>query len=119
MIETPIISCDSFPTFQRMQSDMMIHKTPLLTYMIAGRRLTIITDPNLFDIVFHPDEYGEREGVGDAVKMEMDKISHAWFQIPKDMCHKTRDGLNAVRKELQPSKAVNMNAQIANDITDS
>ena len=32
------------------------------------------------------------------------------------MSYKTREGVKAVRKELQSSKVVNMNAQIASDI---
>ena len=35
------------------------------------------------DIVFHPDVYGENKTVGDAIKVEMAKLAHAWFGIPK------------------------------------
>ena len=65
-------------------------------------RVTVVSDPKLMDIVFHPGIYGENETVGDAIKVEMAKLAHAWFGIPKDIGESTRPGLDAVRKTLSP-----------------
>jgi len=59
----------------------------------GGRHITVMADPALFDVVFKPDELSENEEVGDAVKMEMDKIAFAWFGIPKACGPHTREGL--------------------------
>lgn len=64
-----------FPTFPQMKKDAE-KLGGVFTYALLGkRRLTIFADPATFPIIFHPGEYGETEGVGDAVRMEMDKIA--------------------------------------------
>jgi cytochrome P450 len=78
-----------------------------------------LADPKTYEIVFHPGEYGETEGVGDAVRMEMDKIAHAWFGIPKEVCPWTRDGLNAIRVVLSPSNGVRINEIVGSHLRDT
>jgi hypothetical protein len=91
-----------FPTFGHMLEDFKtLDNGGLFCYnYFGGRRIIIVADPSLFDVVFNPGEFGENEEVGDAVYMEMDKIAYAWFGIPKECGPHTRDGLNAVRQQL-------------------
>ena len=58
-----------FPSFPTMMNGQ--HKLGgLFSYeILGGRRMTVVADPQLFEIVFHPDEYGTYEGVGDAIKV--------------------------------------------------
>lgn len=108
-----------FPTFPQMRKDAERHG-PVFTYALAGkRRLTIFADPSLFPIVFHPGIYGETEGVEDAVRMEMDKIAHAWFNIPKEVCPWTRDGLNAIRRVMSPANSQIMNQKVGGFLRDA
>eukprot|EP00947_MAST-08B_sp_MAST-8B-sp1_P005196 g5196.t1 len=76
------------------------------------RRMTVVNDPALLKHVFNPDIWSDDELVGDAVKMEMDKIAHAWFGIPKDLCPFTRVGLDATRKTLGPKNVGTFNNAI-------
>eukprot|EP00939_MAST-03C_sp_MAST-3C-sp1_P003506 g3506.t1 len=108
-----------FPTFPQMKKDAE-KLGGVFTYALLGkRRLTIFADPATFPIIFHPGEYGETEGVGDAVRMEMDKIAHAWFGIPKEVCPWTRDGLNALRLVLSPSNSARINEVVGKSLRDS
>ena len=80
--------------FEHMLEDASgISNGGVFTYeIVGGRRITIINDPSLFEVtdivgtslsfalnsfiqvVFNPGEFSEREDVGDAVKVEMDKL---------------------------------------------
>ena len=51
--------------------------------------------------------------------MEMDKIAHAWFGIPKEVCPWTRDGLNAIRVVLSPSNGVRINEIVGSHLRDT
>ena len=82
--------------------------------IIGGRRITIIADPELYEVVFEPQEMGMTPGVGDAVKVEMEKLAHAWFGIPRDICSHTMESLAAVRKALGPRRV----PAIANKVGD-
>jgi len=93
-----------FPTFEFMKECDRSCGGVFTFEIIGGRRMTIVTDPKLLDLVFSPGEYSNDEAVGDAVTVEMDKLAYAWFGIPKEICGYTRVGLNATRKILAPDK---------------
>ena len=107
-----------FPTFAHMLEDAAAATAQnggLFTYEIfGGRRITIVADPSLYEVVFDVGEYAGNEEVGDAVAMEMDKIAYAWFGIPRECGPHTRDGLNAVRKIFsQSSTGGHLNDRVA------
>lgn len=52
------------------------------------------------------------------MRMEMDKIAHAWFGIPKEVCPWTRDGLNALRLVLSPSNGIRINEIVGSHLRD-
>jgi len=80
--------------------------------IIGGRRITIIADPVLYEIIFSPDEMGMTPGVGDAVKIEVEKLAHAWFGIPKGICAFTRPSLSSVRKAIGPQNVTGLANQV-------
>ena len=49
-------------------------------------------------------------------QVEMDKLAHAWFGIPKDIASYTRPGLDAVRKVLGVLCACNGSSGLADTI---
>jgi cytochrome P450 len=107
-----------FPTFAHMLEDAAAATAQnggLFTYEIfGGRRITIVADPSLYEVVFDVGEYAGNEEVGDAVAMEMDKIAYAWFGIPRECGPHTRDGLNVVRKIFsQSSTGGHLNDRVA------
>mmetsp|Transcript_42995 Transcript_42995/g.69054 ORF Transcript_42995/g.69054 Transcript_42995/m.69054 type:complete len:320 (-) Transcript_42995:1842-2801(-) len=91
-----------FPSFPEMLKHMKQVGGVFSYEIIGGRRITIIADPELYEIVFSPDEMGATPGVGDAVKVEMEKLAHAWFGIPRGICSFTRESLAQVRKCIGP-----------------
>eukprot|EP00658_Telonema_sp_P-2_P020006 TRINITY_DN17873_c0_g1_i1.p1 TRINITY_DN17873_c0_g1~~TRINITY_DN17873_c0_g1_i1.p1 ORF type:complete len:481 (-),score=129.63 TRINITY_DN17873_c0_g1_i1:346-1788(-) len=95
-----------FPTMAHLKEDAAALGDVFRYQIFGGRHITVVADPTLFDVVFKPDELSENEEVGDAVKMEMDKIAYAWFNIPKTCGPHTRPGLNAVRSQLTTSSEV-------------
>lgn len=84
--------------------------------IIGGRRITIIADPALFEVVFSPDEMGSTPGIGDAVKVEMEKLAHAWFGIPRGICSHTRESLASVRRALGPQKVVGLADEVGRGV---
>ncbi len=58
-----------FPSFPAMLEASKKHGGLFSYEIVGGRRMTVVADPKLFEIVFHPDEYGMTEGVGDAIKV--------------------------------------------------
>jgi len=92
-----------FPTFPTMKEAEKIHGKVVSWEIIGGRRITIVNDPKVMELVFEPGEYGNPE-----IKVEMDKLAYAWFGIPKEIASYTRAGLDAVRKTLNPQAVANV-----------
>jgi cytochrome P450 len=93
-----------FPTFPEMLEHMKQVGGVFSYEIIGGRRIAIVADPELYEEVFSPDEMGATPGVGDAVKVEMDKLAHAWFGIPFPIVTHTKPSLAAVRAAIGPQK---------------
>jgi cytochrome P450 len=83
-----------------MKEDAKAHGGLFSYEIIGGRRMTIVADPSLFWLCFEPDDYCDDARVGNAVKVEMDKLAYSWFGIPKSIAGYTRPGLDAVRSTL-------------------
>ena len=100
----PVAEMDGlFPSFPAMLQDSK-KLGGIFTYNImGGRRLTVIQDPELFEIVFSPQEMGMTPGVGSDVHVEMAKLAHAWFGIPRDISEHTNSSLLSVRRRIGPS----------------
>jgi hypothetical protein len=64
-----------FPSFPAMLEASKKHGGLFSYEIVGGRRMTVVADPKLFEIVFHPDEYGMTEGVGDAIKVRTQRGS--------------------------------------------
>jgi len=106
-----------FPTMAHLKEDAGRLGEVFRYKFFGGRHITVLSNPNLFDIVFKPNELSENEEIGDSVKMEMDKIAFAWFGIPKECGPYTREGLNEVRKQLtKSSRPGGFNDRIAHDL---
>jgi len=92
-----------FPTFPNMLKDSK-ELGGIFSYQImGGRRMTVIQDPELYEIVFSPHEMGMTPGVGSNVHVEMAKLAHAWFGIPRDVSEHTNSSLLSVRRRIGPS----------------
>lgn len=69
-----------FPTFPQMLEDAKHFRAGLVSYKImGGRRMTVIQDPELYEVIFSPHEMGMTPGVGDAVQVEMAKLVSLFF----------------------------------------
>jgi len=105
-----------FPSFPEML-DHMKQVGGVFSYeIIGGRRITIIADPELYEVVFSPDEMGATPGVGDAVKVEMDKLAHAWFGIPRPIVEYTKPSLASVRRAIGPQRVVPIVNQVGRGV---
>ena len=62
----------------------------------------MIQDPTLYEVVFSPHEMGMTPGIGDAVHVEMAKLAHAWFGIPREIADHTNSSLLSVRRRIGP-----------------
>lgn len=88
---------EMFPTFQRMKEDADKFGTGIHTYNFMNtKRITILTDTNHYESIFSPGEYAETE-VGKALRMDMDRVAHQYFNIHMDVCPYTRPGLDGLR----------------------
>jgi len=64
-----------FPSFPQMLADAKRTRAGVYSYNImGGRRLTVVQDPELYEVVFSPHEMGMTPGIGDAVHVEMAKL---------------------------------------------
>eukprot|EP01065_Artemidia_motanka_P025703 TRINITY_DN30687_c0_g1_i1.p1 TRINITY_DN30687_c0_g1~~TRINITY_DN30687_c0_g1_i1.p1 ORF type:complete len:464 (+),score=129.74 TRINITY_DN30687_c0_g1_i1:61-1452(+) len=112
-----------FPPYPRMLEDSKKYGG-LFTYSLpGGRRMTVLTDVPTYPIIFAPDQFGLRnddtrmKNVGDSIKMEMDKVGHAWFGIPKEVVVHQRPGLDELRKRvLNPTACRRLNDMIGADM---
>lgn len=112
-----------FPPYPRMLADSKKFGG-LMTYNLpGGRKMTVLTDVKTYPIIFAPDAFGTKnddprmKDVGDAVKMDMDKIGYAWFGIPKHVCKYQRAGLDELRKKvLNPTVCRRLNHKIGADM---
>lgn len=95
-----------FPTFPQMLQDAKKHGGIFSYKIMGGRRMTVIQDPELFEIIFSPQEMGMTPGIGSNVHVEMAKLAHAWFGIPRDISEHTNSSLLSVRRRIGP-KVVN------------
>ena len=99
----PLPDGSFFPTFPQMLADSKRTKAGIFSYEImGGRRLTVIQDPELYEVIFSPHEMGMTPGVGDAVQVEMAKLAHAWFGIPMGIAGYTNASLMSVRRRIAP-----------------
>eukprot|EP00656_Telonema_subtile_P047704 TRINITY_DN5506_c0_g1_i2.p1 TRINITY_DN5506_c0_g1~~TRINITY_DN5506_c0_g1_i2.p1 ORF type:complete len:481 (-),score=113.55 TRINITY_DN5506_c0_g1_i2:124-1566(-) len=106
-----------FPSMAQLKRDAVALGEVFRYEIFGAKHITVIADPTLFEVVFKPDELSENEEVGDAIKMEMDKIAYAWFGIPKSCGPHTRPGLNAVRSQLTTSSDIGgFNDRIASEL---
>lgn len=106
-----------FPTFPQMLSDSKKYRSGIFTYNImGGRRLTVIQDPELYEVVFSPHEMGLTPGVGDAVHVEMAKLAHAWFGIPLDIAAYTNSSLLGVRRRISPQRVVDIADKVGDGV---
>jgi hypothetical protein len=99
-----------FPTFPAMLNDSKKLGGLFSYVVVGGRRMTVIQDPELYEIVFSPHEMGMTPGIGSNVHVEMAKLAHAWFGIPRDISEHTNSSLLSVRRRIGP--------QAVNDIAD-
>lgn len=100
-----------FPRFPQMLEDWRsLGKPPIFTYNImGGRKMSIVADPNLFKVIFFPDQ--------ENLSSNQEVLAHHWFGIEKDLSAKyTGPGLANTRKALKHAKAKNMNDIVADGI---
>ncbi len=98
----PIAEGYIFPTFMQMLEDKKKFGGLYSYEVIGGRRITLVADQDLLEIIFSPHEMGSTPGIGDAINVEMEKLAHAWFGIPRDIADLTRPSLDSVRKAIGP-----------------
>jgi cytochrome P450 len=111
---------EMFPTFQRMKEDADKFGTGVHTYSFMNtKRITILTDTTHYDSIFSPGEYAQTEA-GKALRMDMDRVAHQYFNIHMDVCPYTRPGLDGLRiNALNPkvcSQAGGLNDIVGQDI---
>ena len=92
-----------FRSFPNMLRDAKQHGGIFTYNIMGGRRMTVIQDPELYEIVFSPHEMGMTPGVGSNVHVEMAKLAHAWFGIPRDISEHTNSSLLSVRRRIGPA----------------
>lgn len=92
-----------FPSFPQMLEDSKKLGGIFSYEIMGGRRLTVIQDPELYEIVYSPHEMGMTPGVGTNVHVEMAKLAHAWFGIPRDISDHTNSSLLSVRRRIGPA----------------
>jgi cytochrome P450 len=86
-----------FPTFKRMKEDADKFGTGIHTYKFMNtKRLTVLSDTKHFDAIFSPGEYASSD-VGRALRMDMDRVAHQYFNVHPDVCPFTRAGLDGLR----------------------
>lgn len=86
-----------FPTFQRMKEDADKFGTGIHTYVFMNvKRLTVLSDTTHFEAIFSPGEYASTD-IGRALRMDMDRVAHQYFNIHRDLCPHTRAGLDGLR----------------------
>jgi len=105
-----------FPTFPQMLADSKKLGGCFTYKIMGGRRLTVIQDPELYEVVFSPHEMGMTPGVGDAVHVEMAKLAHAWFGIPRDIADFTNQSLLAVRRRISPLTVVDIGDKVGHGV---
>lgn len=105
-----------FPTFPQMLKDSK-ELGGVFTYeIIGGRRMTVIQDPELYEIVFSPHEMGMTPGVGSNVHVEMAKLAHAWFGIPRDISELTNESLLSVRRRIGPQTVTDIADKVGHGV---
>jgi cytochrome P450 len=92
-----------FPTFQRIKEDADKFGTGIHTYSFMNtKRLTVLSDTKHYEAIYSPGDYASTD-VGKALRMDMDRVAHQYFNIHMDLCPLTRAGLDGLRvKALNP-----------------
>jgi cytochrome P450 len=87
-----------------MKEDADKFGTGIHTYLFMNtKRLTVLSDTKHFEAIFSPGEYASSD-IGRALRMDMDRVAHQYFNIHMDVCPFTRAGLDGLRTQaLNPT----------------
>jgi 24-hydroxycholesterol 7alpha-hydroxylase len=106
---------EMFPMYPRMKEDADKLGTGLHTYNFMNmKRITLLTDTKLYDMIFSPGEYASTEA-GKSIRMDMDRVAHQYFNVHRDVCPHTRAGLDGLRTHALNPKVCGMTSGL-NDI---